>query len=245
MTFIEKLLNKRKGKPPFCSAVIAAAGSSQRMEGEDKLFIEICGTPVLAHTLVAFQNNDLINEIIVVASVSSFERISELCRHYNIVKATKIMAGGATRLDSVINGVLAVSKKAQLIAIHDAARPCVENDLIERTVSAAARYRAVAPAIPVSSTLKKVKDGIVIETVSREGLYEVQTPQVFSAEIIKLALTKSRNKSIEITDDCMAVELLGIQVYITEGSRSNIKLTTSDDITIAEAILGKGVSLCE
>ena len=231
------LLSKLTGKPPFCTAVIAAAGLSLRMGGDDKLFTEISGAPVLAHTLAAFQKSNLINEIIVVAHPDKFECIGELCKKHKIDKATKIMTGGQTRLESVMSGILAVSKKARIIAIHDGARPCVDDGVIKCAVSAAGKYHAVAPAIPISSTVKRAENGMVIETVSREGLFEIQTPQVFTAEIIKAALTKAMDKGIEITDDCMAAELIGIPVHLTEGSRLNIKITTGDDVTIAGAIL--------
>jgi 2-C-methyl-D-erythritol 4-phosphate cytidylyltransferase len=239
MPFIPSLINKLKSKPPYCSVVIAAAGSSKRMGGEDKLFVNIGGKPALIHSLIAFQYIDLVKEIVIVANADKFEHISKLCARYKIDKATKIMKGGATRVESVMNGVLAVSKKARIIAIHDSARPCVDSSLIIRTISAASKYHAVAPGIPVSSTIKRVKDGIVSETVDRDGLFEIQTPQVFTAEIIKAALAKAIKKSVEITDDCMAAELIGVLVYITEGSRSNIKLTTSEDIAIAEALIRK------
>ena len=239
MSFVSKLIEKNKSKPLFCSAVIAAAGSSRRMEGPDKIFLELCGTPVLVHTLKAFQNNCLINEIVVVACDTEFKRISEYCELYELNKVTRIITGGKTRLESVMNGVLSVSRKAEIIAIHDGARPCIEDNVIVSTVSAATKYHAVAPSIPVSSTLKRAKDSIVSETIDRDDLYEIQTPQVFQAEIIKAALTKALDKSIEITDDCMAVELIGVPVYITKGSRCNIKLTTSEDIILVEAILNK------
>lgn len=238
MSFFSKLIDLHKGKPPFCSAVIAAAGTSQRMDGQDKLFFDICGVPVLVHSLAAFQNNNMINEIVVVARDTELNRISEYCARYGIDKVTRIMTGGITRLESVMNGVLGVSKKAEIIAIHDGARPCVDDGVITAAISAALKYHAVAPALPISSTIKRAKDGIVIETVDRKDLYEIQTPQVFKTGIIKAALTKALDKSMEITDDCMAVELIGVPVYITSGSRNNIKLTTCEDIVIAEAILG-------
>lgn len=241
MPSIPKLIDRITRKPPFCSVVIAAGGFSKRMNGEDKLFIDIAGMPVLVHTLAAFQNIDLVQEIIVVAQTEKFELIGELCRRHSIDKVTKIMAGGQTRLESVMTGVLAVSKKAQIIAIHDGARPCVESAVIDEAFSAASKYHAVAPGVPVNSTIKRAKDENVLETIDREGLFEIQTPQVFTAEIIKAALTKAIEKSIKITDDCMAAELIGVPVHLTEGSRNNIKLTTNEDITIIEAILRKRI----
>jgi len=237
MSFIRKLLNKLTGKAPFCSAVIAAAGSSRRMEGEDKLFIDVFGIPVIVHTLIAFQKCGKVDEIVIVARDEKIERVSKLCLQYNITKATKIMAGGPTRLESVMNGVLAVSNKAQIVAIHDGARPCVSMGIIDTTIAAAIKYHAAAPAVPVISTLKHVKKGMIVSTVDRECIYEIQTPQVFTVEIIKAALTKALDKSLTVTDDCMAAELMGVPARVTEGSRNNIKLTTREDVLVAEAIL--------
>ena len=239
MSLFSKRKNPRPKKIPQCSAVIAAAGSSRRMEGEDKLFVEIGGAPVLVHTLAAFQGCELINEIVVVTRSENMELVCDICRHYGITKAAKVVSGGPTRSSSVYNGLFAVSEKARFIAVHDGARPCIGRETIMRTIEAASRYNAAAPGVPVSSTIKRAKDRFVEETVDRDGLFEVQTPQVFKAELIKAAMTNALNKSVAVTDDCEAVELIGAAVHITEGSRSNIKITTSDDLAIAEAILHK------
>jgi len=207
------------------------------MDGEDKLFCEICGAPALIHTLRAFEACGCVDEIVVVVRAAHLERVAALCKEYGISKAEKVMTGGASRLESVINGVFAVSDKARYIAIHDGARPCVDLSIIEKTLTAAIKFHAAAPAVPVTSTLKRADRGVVIETVEREGVFEIQTPQIFDAGLIKAALTKARKKSIEVTDDCMAAELIGTPVHITEGSGHNIKITTKDDLTIAEAIL--------
>jgi len=209
------------------------------MGGQDKLFYEICGIPVLGHTLIAFQNCKTINEIIITAREDKIEQIGLLCKSYDIGKARTIMIGGNTRLESVLRGVLAVSEESQLIAIHDGARPCVEQDIINNAVAAAAVRHAAAPAVKVSSTIKRVNNGLVTETVDRRDLYEIQTPQVFAAEIIKAALTNASFKYPEVTDDCMAAELIGVPVHIIEGSRNNIKITTAEDIVIAEAIISR------
>ena len=234
---MQKNKSNRKKVLPSCSVVIAAAGSSQRMAGEDKLFSTVCGAPVLGHTLGAFVKCSLIGEIVVVARRDKLDRVSDLCMEYGGGKVSKVIAGGETRLESALNGVLAVSNKARLIAIHDGARPCVTEDVIVRAVTAAVQRQAVAPAIKVASTIKRAKFGCVLETLDRENLFEIQTPQVFVSEIIKAALTNAVNKGAVVTDDCMAAELLGVAVYLTEGSRSNIKLTTEEDLGIAEAIL--------
>ncbi|MCL2124387.1 MAG: 2-C-methyl-D-erythritol 4-phosphate cytidylyltransferase [Oscillospiraceae bacterium] len=232
-------LMKRSKNAPACTAVIAAAGSSRRMGGGDKLFAELHGAPVLAYTLMAYQKCALIDEIIVVARADALTDVSALCEKYRITKAVKVIVGGETRLLSVLNGIYAVEEKAELVAIHDGARPCVDSATIIRAIEAAMRHHAAAPAIPVSSTVKRARDGIISETVDREGLYEMQTPQVFDKDLIKAALTNAKNKSVDVTDDCQAVEMLGCPVHITEGTRENIKITTSSDLRVAEAFLAE------
>lgn len=222
---------------PHCAAIIAAAGSSERMAGEDKLFLEICGAPVLAHTLAVFQRCKAIGEIVVVTRENRIDTVCGICAKYGIDKATKVMVGGKTRLESALIGALAVSDRAELIAIHDGARPCVSEAIIESAVNAAANCHASAPAVKVSSTIKRASGGLVTETVDREDLHEIQTPQVFTAELIKAALTNAMNKSINVTDDCMAVEILGFPVHLTEGSGSNIKITLPEDLIVAKALL--------
>ena len=237
--FSSKIIRKLLSKSQFCSAVITSAGSSQRMNGEDKLLIKIKNKPIIIHTLTAFQNCDRINEIVIVTREDSLTTIENLCKEYRITKVSKIITGGVTRTESVLNGVTAVSQKATLVAIHDAARPCIEIPVIEKTINMAALKKAAAPGVPVTSTIKKIKKDVIIETVNRDDLVEIQTPQVFDADLIKGALTYVINKSIAVTDDCMAVESLGVCVYVTPGSVNNIKLTTKADIPIIETILSQ------
>jgi len=210
------------------------------MAGEDKLLALICGKTVLEHVLDAFQQCGAVDEIIVVTREDLIGRVSELCGAGSFHKVSRVMAGGGSRLESVLTGALAASKNMDLIAIHDGARPCIDAAVIERAINAAAKLHAAAPAVKISSTIKKVDNNIVVDTVDRDSLYEIQTPQVFDAGLIKAALTNAAQKQAEITDDCMAAELIGIPVHITEGSRSNIKITTPDDLIIAEAILSRG-----
>jgi len=250
LSFSNNIIKKVLGKSNICSAVIMAAGSSKRMGGENKVLIKINDIPVVVHTLMVFQNNDSINEIIVVAREDSIEAIAKLCDLYDITKVTKIIAGGNTRTESVLNGITAVSKYASLIAIHDAARPCVDDDVIQKAINLAAVYKAAAPSIPITSTVKKVHNNQIIETVDRESLVEIQTPQVFNADLIKYAITKVINESIPVTDDCMAVELSGINVYTSKGSVNNLKITNKEDILVAQTILskrisGEGETICE
>jgi len=217
--------------------VIAAAGISHRCKGEDKLFYPAGGKPVLAYTIEAFQKCALVSEVIIIAREEHFENIGEICKGYGFDKVSKIIKGGKTRAESVINGVFAVSRNTKLIAIHDGARPCIDTLTIENVIKAAAKYHAAAPATQINSTIKRVDNCIISETVSREGLFEIQTPQVFRTEIIKAALTNVAGKSVTVTDDCMAAEMIGVRAYIVEGSRNNIKITENEDLQIAESIL--------
>ena len=195
------------------------------------------GKPVIAYAIEPFEKCKMVNEIIIVAQEDSFERINAMCIKYGFHKVSKIMKGGQTRLESVINGVYAASGKARLIAIHDGARPFLDIDILEKTIQKAATHNAAAPAVAITSTIKRVNSDIIAETVDRDGLFEIQTPQIFRAEIIKAALTNAMKKAIDITDDCSAVEIIGVPVYIVEGSRRNIKITDTEDLLIAEALL--------
>lgn len=239
MGLLEKLFrrNTKKKRHTCCSTVIAAAGSSSRMNGENKLLAEIDGMPVIAHTLLAFERCELIDEIIITSRSEDIKNFADICQEYNITKATKIIIGGSTRLESVYNGVLETSPKAALIAVHDGARPLVSDDIIIRTVLKADHMNAAAPAVPVKDTIKSVVDGRVAGTPDRSTLYAFQTPQVFSSDILKGALQNALEKQLAVTDDCMAVEALGVPVYVTEGSYENIKITTPSDLAAAELIL--------
>ncbi|MCI7136764.1 MAG: 2-C-methyl-D-erythritol 4-phosphate cytidylyltransferase [Clostridiales bacterium] len=228
---------RKKEETPHCSAVIVAAGSSQRM-GSDKLLHNLGIMPVLARTLLVFQDCELVDEIVVVTRMEKLEEVAELCKKYRIEKASKVICGGATRMESALAGVSEVKKKAKLIAIHDGARPLVSVELIENTVFAAAKYKAAVPAIKSVDTLKLAEDGeTVTGSLDRELVLRVQTPQVFDADLIKGALTFAAEKKLPLTDDCSAVELMGVKARIVPGEEDNIKLTTPRDMLFAAAIL--------
>ncbi len=231
-------LFKRKKKviEPYCAAVVVAAGSSTRM-GRDKLMLELAGVPVVIHTLRELDLCSQIHEIIVVTREDLMVPISKLCAEFALKKVCKIVVGGSTRAQSVYNGVLEVSKQTQLIAIHDGARPLVSQDVLREVIAVAAKCNAAAPAVPVKDTIKCAENGIVTDTPERAKLYAVQTPQVFEADVIRAALYKAIEENLPITDDCSAVELLGMKVTLTQGSDENIKITTPADLVLAEALL--------
>lgn len=230
---------KKKKKParPLCGAVIAAAGSSTRM-GEDKLFLSLGEEPALVHTLRAFQAASEISELVVVTRQELIVPVAQLCRDYSLDKVSKVIAGGQTRTESVRLGVLELTSDPELIAIHDGARPFVTGAIITETVAAAKKYGAAAPAVPLTDTVKELDDsGLAARTVDRDKLRAVQTPQIFQEGLIRAALQKALEDGDVLTDDCAAVEHLGMKVMLTQGSEENIKLTTPADLVYARAIL--------
>lgn len=232
-----KELFKKTEQRNTCSAVIVAAGSAQRM-GADKVMLELGCMPVLARTLLAFQNCDAIDEIIVVTRMEKVEEVASLCKKYGVTKAGKVIRGGKTRMESALAGVSEVRSNAKLIAIHDGARPFVTDEVIRRTVDAAAAYMSAVPVIRSTDTLKTIdEDGLIIGSVDREHTVRVQTPQVFNADLIKGALTKAVSDGLTLTDDCSAIEIMGIKTHTVDGDEDNIKLTTPRDLQLGELIL--------
>lgn len=220
-----------------CSAVVVAAGSARRMEGIDKILTPLGELPILVHTLYAFQDCPLVGEVVVVTREDLLVEVSRFCKDFALDKVRKVIVGGAERIHSVQAGLREVDPDAELIAIHDGARPLVTPEVIEEAVSAAARSGAAAPAIPVIDTIKRWEDGLGVETVERSTLRAVQTPQVFEAGLIRAATQKALEDGELLTDDCGAVERLGKKVTLTQGSRENIKITTPLDLVLGEAIL--------
>jgi len=233
---LEKLFG-RKNKEPVCSAVIVAAGNSTRM-GDDKIFMQLDGMPVLAKTLLAFENCKAVDEIVVVTREDKITEVADMCKSFGISKTSKVIIGGRTRAESSLAGVSEVKNEAELIAIHDGARPFITGEIIENCVEAAAEYKAAAPAVRCTDTLKAVDEkGFAYGTVDRSTTFRVQTPQVFHADLIKGALSRAVMSNAPITDDCSAIEAMGVKVFMVEGDENNIKLTTARDMMIAEAIL--------
>ena len=227
---------RKKNQEPVCSAVIVAAGSSERM-GTDKLMLELGGRPVLAQTVSAFEGCHSVDEIVIVTRSELLEKTAELCKQYGFEKVSRIIAGGATRTESALAGVCAVKSSAKLIAIHDGARPFATRALITRAVEAASKNLSAIPVLPSTDTLKTVNEkGYIIATVDRESTVRVQTPQVFEAMLIKGALTKAVKDGKSYTDDSAAVSYMGAKLFTVEGDEENIKLTAPKDLLFAEAI---------
>ena len=218
-----------------CGAVIVAAGSASRMGGIDKVMAPLGGEPMIVKTVRAFQNCEAVAEIIIVTRQDLVAPIQELCREMDKVRA--VVTGGASRQESVWLGLNAFSGKIQLAAVHDGARPLISWELIDRTVRAANSYGAAAPAIPVKDTIKVERSGLVESTPDRSRLRAVQTPQVFDFDLLRGALQKAREDGAAVTDDCSAVERLGMKIRLVEGEERNLKVTTPLDLKIAELLL--------
>ena len=233
----KRLFGKKEEGSIRCAAVVPAAGSSTRMAGQDKILLPLGNQPVLAHTLRALELCPHITEIVVVTRRDLIVPIGQLCRDYGFQKVTKVIPGGETRSHSVCSGIKEVSEKADLIAIHDGARPLVSQAVLDAVITRAAQCGAAAPAVPVKDTIKRAKDGVVTATLERPELFAIQTPQVFQADLIRTALDRALQENAVLTDDCGAVERLGIGVALTQGDYRNLKLTTPEDIAMAEALL--------
>lgn len=236
MKLLQKLFSNHRPARPYCSALIAAAGSSRRMEGENKLLLPLGGKPVLAHTLLAADAAPEVDEIIIAAREADLTEFAGLCKQWGVKKPVKVVVGGETRAESVLRAALEASPNARLLAVLDGARPFVTPELIGTVIEAARIHHAAAPALPVKDTVKTAVDGFVRDTPDRSLLYAVQTPQVFDAQLLRAALRSAVDAGVELTDDCSAVERLGKVVYLTPGLEENIKLTTPLDMVLARAI---------
>lgn len=217
-----------------CGAVIVAAGNASRMEGIDKVMASIDAEPMIVRTVRAFQESDVIRQIVIVTRQELIVPIMDLCSGFDKVRA--VVVGGKDRVESVRAGLQALSPQMKLVAVHDGARPFVTWQVIDRTVRAANTYAAAAPGIPVKDTVKIVQGGVIRSTPERKTLQAIQTPQVFDTDILKGALKKAVLEKAVITDDCSAVERLGMSVKIVEGDERNIKITTPLDLQLAQLI---------
>ena len=219
----------------YCGAVIVAAGNASRMGGIDKVMAELDGEPMIVRTVRAFQEAIAIKEIVIVTRQDLIDPIYQLTAGFDKVRS--VVCGGSSRQESVEKGLDALSDKCKLAAIQDGARPLISQAVIDRTVRAAHTYSAAAPAIPVKDTIKVVGGGIVDHTPDRATLRAIQTPQVFDYDLLRAALKKARIEELAVTDDCSAVELMGMSVKIVEGDERNIKVTTPLDLAIAKLLL--------
>ncbi len=231
--------NKETEKKPFVSAVIVAAGKSERMGmGQSKQFIELCGITAIARTLSAFEESPFINEIIVVTNRFDIVGIGSVVKEFGFDKVTRIVVGGDSRQKSAAAGFNAVNSKADFVAVHDGARPLITTECIGRVIKSAVINGAAAAAVRVKDTVKFADEsGLVLSTPDRQHLWAVQTPQVFGAELYKNSLEAAMLSGEDYTDDCQLIEASGRKVMLVEGEYTNFKITTPEDIAHAEAVI--------
>ncbi len=217
------------------TVVIPAAGSGKRF-GENKQLKILGDRPLVFHTLKPFIDSELINEIVVVAPKNDVQQLSRGLKSMISVKSVMVVAGGNTRQKSVFNGLKAASDSSELICVHDAVRPFVTKELIEKAVNACSEHDGVIVAQSSTDTIKKVMDDQIMETLPRETIWRAQTPQVFSKSALQEALKMAEDENIQGTDEASLLERIGYQVGFVEGSSLNIKITTEEDWVFAEAI---------
>lgn len=230
-------MRKQPKQNGFVSCIVAAGGSSTRM-GKNKLFLEIGGIPVIARTLMALDESNFIDEIIVSAREEDMLTIGDLIKQFCVKKVNAIVKGGAERAESVKAAILEISANCDYVAVHDGARPLVDQDTIADVVKSAYEFGAAACGVRPKSTLKRENEnGFIAETIDRSVVYEIQTPQVFERFMFLRAYDADETTLKGATDDCALVERLGANIKITQGSYCNIKITTIEDIAIAESLL--------
>ena len=226
-------------------AIVVAAGKGTRLGGaRPKQFLELRGVPVIIHTLQQFECCKEINEVITVLPAEDTAGFESLAKQFELKKAGRIVAGGATRAQSVRNGLNTI-KDADIVAVHDGVRPFVTPEEIDQVVAAARQSGAAVLTAPVADTIKRVHDGRIVETVPRAELRRALTPQCFRFEILKRAyetLDELESSGLEITDDSLLVERLSVEAVAVEGSARNIKITNGEDLAFCEAILKSVVS---
>ena len=233
------LISEEKVNNAFVSAIIVSAGNSSRMGGINKQFLNICGMPVIAHSIKAFQACNLIDEIVIVTRENDIDEVNEVVKDYCFSKVVAVVVGGETRQLSVLNGIKAVSNDAEYIAIHDGARPLVTQKVIVDTLNCAIEFNAATTGVKVIDTIKIVDENEnIIDTPDRAFLRAVQTPQIFNKSLYLNAVANVPN-SKDFTDDCKLIEAYGHKVKIVDGDYENIKITTPSDIEIVTYYLSK------
>ena len=220
-------------------AIIAAAGAGARMASDrPKQFLQLAGTPVIIHTLKVFEQCESINEVILVLPAAESAGFLSLAGKHGLRKLARVGPGGVTRADSVKRGLMAIrAATAEIVAVHDGVRPFVTVEEIDSTVAAAQTDGAAILVAPVTDTIKQVDDGLVVQTLDRDGLRRALTPQCFRYELLRDAYQAADVTDPSLTDESVLVEKLGVPVSFVEGSPRNIKITTAQDLAIAEAIL--------
>jgi len=230
---------RKKEEPLWISAIIVAAGSSSRMAGIDKQSYPLGDIPVVARSIRAFYECPAISEIVLVCRECDIQVYYALMREHGFMRVRQIVAGGEQRQESVFRGIEACDQNAAYYAIHDGARPLVSAQIIDDCIAAAIEHGAAAAGVPVKDTIKVASpDGFISSTPDRSRLFAIQTPQIFEAKLYRRAMSEARRENRVYTDDCQLVEHTGRPVFISPGDYTNIKITTPEDLAVAEALVG-------
>ena len=220
------------------SVIIAAGGRSQRMEGVNKQLALLRGKPVIAYSMLVFQQMEEVSEIIAAARPEDIETIANIAEEYGITKFAGCVQGGDTRQQSVINALKMVSRDTSLVAVHDGARPLVGAGYVRQCIRDASIFGGAALAVPVKDTIKQAEGGFVTDTPDRSRIYITQTPQIFKKKLYFDGVNFAEEHGLDFTDDCQLAEAVGGKIYLTLSDYRNIKITTPEDMAVAEAVLG-------
>ncbi len=216
-------------------ALILAAGKGRRFGGKKQFYL-LKGIPLLLHSVIAFNKSPACSEIVIVTNGNKVSMVRRLVKEHRLHKVTKVVAGGKRRIDSTYEGMKEISPPG-IVAVHDAARPIIEQDMIRNGFKFAKKYRAVIFGISVEDTIKRARDSRILETIDRENLYAIQTPQFFEIGLLHQALQDALKKGEDATDESSLIERLGYSVYLFLGNKRNIKITTQEDLSLASLLL--------
>lgn len=219
------------------SVVIVCAGNSTRMQGKNKILLPLGERLVIGAAMSAFQQCASVREIVIVAREQDIPEIKAEAERAGITKLAACATGGTTRQESVINGIRCISKDTEYVAVHDGARPLVKPEHIEKTIKDARIFGGAALGVPVKDTIKVVDSGLITDTPPRSSLYITQTPQVFRRKLYFEGIDFALEHNLDFTDDCQLVEAIGGKIYMTTGDYTNIKITTPEDIRLAEVLI--------
>lgn len=219
------------------AVVIVAAGKGQRFGNSGKVLATLLDTPVLAYSIEAFQQVPEITEIVVVVGEHTEQAVMQLVSGSNWSKITEVVLGGSTRQESTDKGVNAVSSEAEVILVHDGARPLIQSQQIEACIAAAREHGGAIVAAPVTDTIKQVRDGKIESTIDRSTIWAAQTPQGFRADRLRRMMRVAATTSAVVTDEASLAEITGEEVWIVPGDSSNLKITHPADIIVAEALV--------
>ena len=219
------------------SAIIACAGNSARMNGINKQLWELDCIPVCSRSMLAFDGIEQVSEIIVSAREQDIPVIEKLAENYNITKFKCAVKGGETRQQSVFSAFMHTDKSTRFIAVHDGARPLVDPEHIKKCIKDASVFGGAVLGVPVKDTVKLVDGGMIADTLDRRKLYSIQTPQIFRRDIYVKGINFARDNELDFTDDCQLAEAGGAKINLTLSDYRNIKITTPEDLAVAEVLL--------